>query len=149
MRRMFGVLFATACAPLLLATAALGQTADPQQQAPAASSAQSSETRPATTTILGDTGLWYVPTGEILPAKRWSFSFYRTNWDREAGFTDVSHFPITFGYGINDRVELFGSVRAVTRIDRDIRPLFIPGNDAGGFVNDNPNSYRSGWSDNQ
>ncbi len=93
--------------------------------------------------------MWYVPTGEILPAKRWSFSFYRTNWDREAGFTDITHTPITFGYGINDRVELFGSVRAVTRIDRDIRPLFIPGNNAGGFVNDNPNSYRQGWSDNQ
>ncbi len=149
MRRTFGVLFATACAPLLLATAAFGQAADPQQQQAPATSAQSSETRPATTTFLGDTGLWFVPTGEILPAKRWSFSFYRTNWDREAGFTDVTHTPITFGYGINDRVELFGSVRAVTRIDRDIRPLFIPGNDAGGFLNDNPNSYRDGWSDNQ
>src|ERR1700754_1033483 len=141
MRRTFGVLFATACAPLLLASAAFGQAADPQQkQAPATTSAQSSETRPATTTFLGDTGLWYVPTGEILPAKRWSFSFYRTNWDREAGFSDISHFPVTFGYGINDRVELFGSVRAVTRIDRDIRPLLVPGNDAGGVVNDNPRS---------
>jgi outer membrane protein OmpA-like peptidoglycan-associated protein len=148
MRRTFGVLCATACAPLLLASGVFAQATDPQKQQapPAASSAQSSETRPATTTFQGDTGLWYVPTGEILPDKRWSFSFYRTNQDREAGFTDISHFIGTFGYGVRDRVEIFASIQFDTRIDRDIRPLLIPGNDAGGFVNDYPGSYVDGWS---
>src|SRR4051812_47549857 len=47
------------------------------------------ETRPATTTFLGDTGLWYVPTGEVLPARRWSISAYRVNFDDNQGFTDV------------------------------------------------------------
>ena len=28
--------------------------------------------RPALPTINGDTGLWYVPTAETLPAKKWS-----------------------------------------------------------------------------
>ena len=28
-----------------------------------------SQTRPATTTFMGDTGLWFVPTGEVLPAQ--------------------------------------------------------------------------------
>jgi len=28
--------------------------------------------RPATTTIMGDTGLWFVPTGEVLKDKQWS-----------------------------------------------------------------------------
>ena len=51
-----------------------------------------SETRPATTTVFGDTGLWYVPTGEVLPKGRWSFSGYRTNWDRKEAFSDVSNF---------------------------------------------------------
>jgi len=48
------------------------------------------ETRPATTTISGDTGLWFVPTGETLPARNWSVSAYRVNFDFEQGFTDVS-----------------------------------------------------------
>ena len=54
--------------------------------------------RPATTTIMGDTGLWFVPTGEVLKAKDWSVSGYRANWDVHQGFTDISHFIGTFGY---------------------------------------------------
>ena len=45
------------------------------------------ETRPATTTFMGDTGLWYVPTGEVLPRKKWSMSAYRVNFDDNQGFT--------------------------------------------------------------
>src|SRR5688500_15252844 len=52
-------------------------------------STETTETRPATTTVLGDTGLWYVPTGEVLPKGRWSFSGYRTNWDRKEAFSDI------------------------------------------------------------
>ena len=37
-----------------------------------------------------------------------------------------------------DRVELFGSVRVVTRIDRDFRPLYDYTNAAGGPVNEHP-----------
>ena len=55
------------------------------------------ETRPATTTFMGDTGLWFVPTGEVLPAKKWSGSAYRVNYDYNQGFTDVSNWPATFG----------------------------------------------------
>ena len=43
-------------------------------QNPGGSMMTPAETRPATTTVMGDTGLWFVPTGEVLPAKRWSFS---------------------------------------------------------------------------
>ena len=88
------------------------------------------ETRPATTTFMGDTGLWFVPTGEVLPAKRWSFSVYRVNFDYNQGFTDVSNWPVTFGVGLGDRAELFGAVHAVRRIDRDVRPLFFTGRPA-------------------
>src|SRR5689334_7661734 len=119
MRRNFGVLFATACTPLLLASGALAQTTAPsaqQQPAPATTASQSTSStdepvRRATTTFQGDTGLWYVPTGEILADKKWSVSFYRTNQDREAGFSDISHLLGTFGVGIKDRAEIFGSVR--------------------------------------
>ena len=107
-------------------------------------------TRPATTTFMGDTGLWYVPTGEVLPDKRWSGSAYRVNFDDNQGFTDVSNWPVTFGYGLKDRAEIFGSFVVVSRIDRDIRPLFIPTAslaEAGGVVPQNPLARR-GWSGN-
>ena len=84
----------------------------------------SPDTRKATTTADGDTGLWFVPTGEILPAKKWSFSVYRVNFDYEEGFTDVSNWPVTFGVGLGDRAELFGAFHVVRRIDRDVRPVF-------------------------
>jgi outer membrane protein OmpA-like peptidoglycan-associated protein len=101
------------------------------------------ETRPATTSTSGDTGLWFVPTAEVLPAKRWSASGYRVNTDFEQGFTDVSNFPLTFGFGLRDRLELFGALTVVNRIDRDVRPLF--GDPAsGGVVNEYP-FVADGW----
>src|SRR6266545_5858590 len=107
------------------------------------------ETRPATTTINGDTGLWFVPTGEVLPAKKWSLSAYRVNFDRDQGFTDVSDWPVTVGVGLGDRAELFGAWTVVRRIDRDVRPLFVASQpQAGGVVNELP-FVRQGWSDNQ
>ena len=119
---------------------ALAQTATPPRPA---------ETRGATPTAAGDTGLWFVPTGEVLPARRWSFSGYRVNFDYEQGFTDVSRFPITFGIAAGDRMELFGSVTAITRIDRDLRPLFLATlPETGGVVNDYP-FVKDGWSGNQ
>ena len=72
-----------------------------------------------------------MPTAEILPAKRWSASGYRVNVDHEQGFTDVSNWPLTFAFGVRDRVELFGALTAVNRIDRDVRPLFGDGESGG------------------
>ena len=109
----------------------------------------STDVRPATTTFMGDTGLWYVPTGEVLPRKKWSFSAYRVNFDDNQGFSDVSNWPVTFAVGVADRAEIFASLVAVTRVDRDIRPLFltsVPG--AGGVVPQNP-LMKTTWSDNQ
>src|SRR6187401_1726163 len=145
-----GVITAAAVITLAVATGAAAQstttpttssssqpaTTQPQSTAVNAASA---ETRPATTTFMGDTGLWYVPTGEVLPRKKWSLSAYRVNFDSNQGFTDVSNWPVTFGYGIGDRAELFGSWVLVSRVDRDIRPVFVSSiPQAGGFVPDNP-----------
>jgi outer membrane protein OmpA-like peptidoglycan-associated protein len=125
-----------------------GSTAKPQSSQPAPDT-YTGETRPATTTILGDTGLWFVPTGEILPAKRWSASAYRVNFDYNEGFTDVSNWPVTFGYGIGNKVEIVGAWDLVRRIDRDSRPIFRPADSrSGGLVNDYP-FVSGGWSDNQ
>ena len=85
--------------------------------------------RPATTSVYGDTGLWFVPTGEVLRDRTWSASGYRVNWDVRQGFTDISHFEGTFAYGVKSRAEIFGAVRFDTRIDRDTRPIFGFGGD--------------------
>ena len=105
--------------------------------------------RPATTSVAGDTGLWFVPTAEVLGPRKWSFSIYRVNLDYEQGFTDVSTFPITLGVGLGERVELFAAVEAVRRIDRDTRPIFFDtGTDeGGGVVNEYP-YVREAWSGN-
>src|SRR5829696_7391317 len=140
--------------------AASGQTSPagqkPATQQPATTGQQSSsstmstdvqETRPATTTYMGDTGLWFVPTGDILPAKKWSFSAYRVNFDYNEGFSDISDWPVTFGVGVADRAEIFGAWSLVRRIDRDVRPIFT-GTQGGGTANEYP-FVRQGWSDNQ
>ena len=125
-----------------------GQGTTSQAQ-PATTTTTTEETRPATTTFRGDTGLWFVPTGEVLPARRWSVSAYRVNFDYNQGFTDVSDWPVTFGVGLGDRAEIFGAWSVIRRIDRDLRPIFIPGQDqSGGLVNEYP-FVRQGWSDSQ
>ena len=149
--RMSGlaVAFLTAAVPVLAqSTAQQVMPAPAAQQAPARV-ASDGATRPATTTFEGDTGLWFVPTGEVLPAKRWSLSAYRVNFDRDQGFTDVSNWPVTAGIGIGNRAEVFGAFTVVRRIDRDVRAVFVPGQArAGGVVNEYP-FVRQGWSDNQ
>jgi outer membrane protein OmpA-like peptidoglycan-associated protein len=143
----------------LLAAPALAQTGGTQATAPSQPPATTPvETRPATTTFQGDTGLWTVPTGEVLPARRWSVSAYRVNFDDNQGFSDVSNWPATFGVGLGDRAEIFGSWVLVNRIDRDVRPLFAAVGDpaaltlaanprASGVVPQNPLA-RKGWSGN-
>ena len=143
----------------VLATPALAQTPAAQPSTTAAQTpATPVETRPATTTFMGDTGLWNVPTGEVLPARRWSVSAYRVNFDDNQGFSDISNWPVTFGVGLGDRAEIFGSWVLVNRIDRDVRPLFPASSDpvanlvlgdpnVSGVVPQNPLARR-GWSGN-
>ena len=126
-------------------------TSQPAGQQPATTSQPTTsmavETRPGTTTFRGDTGLWFVPTGEVLPARRFSVSLYRANFDYTEGFTDVSNWPVTLGFGLGDRAEIFGAFDVIRRIDRDVRPIFTL-NQGGGLVNDYP-FVNDGWSDNQ
>jgi peptidoglycan-associated lipoprotein len=124
---------------------AFAQTAASQStQTPAPASDAS--TRPATTTFFGDTGIWYVPTGEVLPDGKWSGSVYRrgTNWIQ--GYTNVADFAGTFAYGLKDRAEIFGSFLVDTRIDRDLRPIFVNDPTFGGIIDRYPqaNKYWSG-----
>jgi outer membrane protein OmpA-like peptidoglycan-associated protein len=144
MRRLFGI--SALSAALALSATAMAQTPQTPPQ-PSSGAVTDEPTRPATTTVSGTTGIWYVPTAEVLPARKWSMSLYRTNIDYGQGFTDVSTFPLTFAVGLGNRAELFGSWSLVTRIDRDARPLFFapansdPGTN-GGIVVDYPHVRR-------
>lgn len=101
--------------------------------------------RPGLPTIYGDTGLWFVSTAETLPARRWSFSVYRSNSDRREGLTDVNYIGVTGAWGITDRAEVFATWRTV-RLDRDVRPVFVPGDPQFGGVSHEFPFVRRGWS---
>jgi outer membrane protein OmpA-like peptidoglycan-associated protein len=117
-------------------------TGEARAQAPAG---YEETVRPATTSVYGDSGLWFVPTGEVLRDRTWSASAYRLNWDVRQGFTDISHFEGTFAYGIKGRAEIFGAVRFLTRIDRDTRPIFGFGGERYGGVDNGYPFVRDGW----
>src|ERR1700719_1544361 len=97
-------------------------------------SSSSDDTRPATTTFFGDTGLWFVPTAEVLAHGNWSVSAYRRGTDYIQGYTNVADFAGTFAVGVGDRAEIFGSFLFDTRIDRDSVPVFFPDSHQGGFI---------------
>ncbi len=106
------------------------------------------DVRPAITSYWGDTGLWFVPTGEVLKPGGWAFGAYRTELDFKQGSTDVAYYPGTLAIGAGSRTEIFAAVRAVTSINRDTRPLFAPANTPiGGVVNEYP-FVREGWTGN-
>jgi len=104
------------------------------------------ETRPATTTFFGDTGLWYVPTAEVLANGKWSVSAYRRGANWIQGYSNVADFAGTVAFGIKDRAEVFGSFLVDTRIDRDVRPVFVNDPQFGGFIDRYPrvNQYWTG-----
>ncbi len=99
--------------------------------------ANAQESRPGGNTIYGDTGLWFVPTGETMPKGRWSGAFGLVNEDRSEGFSDITDIGGMFSFGVSDRVELFGTL-TYRRVDADLVPV------AG---NGQPQDYliRQGW----
>src|SRR5579862_3121169 len=114
-------------------------------QPPSSSSATAEETRPATTTFFGDTGLWFVPTAEVLANGKWSVSGYRRGTNYIEGYTNVGDFAGTFAVGIKDRAEIFGSLLVDTRVARNLRPVFVSDPTTGGIVALYP-KINSSWS---
>jgi len=106
-----------------------------------------SDIRPATTTFFGDTGLWFVPTAEVLAHGKWSVSGYRRGTNYIQGFTNVGDFAGTFAAGLGKRAEVFGSFLFDTRVERDLRPIFTTDPKVGGIVDRYPRA-NSGWSGN-
>jgi len=104
----------------------------------ASSDAASSVARPATTTFLGDTGVWFVPIAEVLSVGGWSATGYRRGTNYIQGYTSVADLAGTFAMGVTNRVELFGSVLANTTLDRDLQPVFVNDPSYGGFIDRYP-----------
>lgn len=86
---------------------------------------------PATPSYEGTTGLFHLPSAYTLPRRKVSASFFRDNLDRDPKDEDISIHGLTLGYGITDRLEVFGSFGMQNRLDSDA--LGQPG-----FVNDYP-----------
>src|SRR5205823_5779362 len=62
--------------------------------------------------------------------------------------TNVGDFAGTFAVGVKDRAEIFGSFLFDTRIDRDIRPLFVSDPTFGGVIDRYPRVTQSWTGDN-
>ena len=71
---------------------------------------------------------------EVLAKGKWSVGAARTAVNLIDGFTNVVNVPASVAYGAGRQVELFGSVRTVTRIDRDLRPIFTTDPTVGGIA---------------
>jgi outer membrane protein OmpA-like peptidoglycan-associated protein len=152
MARRVAVACALALTFAVSANAQTGSTGTSTAQSTAASQPPSestaTETRPATTTFFGDTGLWFVPTAEVLPNGKWSVSGYRRGTNYIQGYTNVGDFAGTFGVGIKDWAEIFGSFLVDTRIDRDTHPLFFNDPTQGGIVDRYPGVNQQWTGDN-
>ncbi len=101
-------------------------------------SARAQDSRPSGNTIVGDTGIWFVPTAETLPKGRWSGGVQLVNSDRSEGFSDITDIGGMFAFGATDRVEIFGSFGG-RRIDADLVPVARNGQPQDYLIN-------KGWS---
>ena len=101
-------------------------------------SALAQDSRPGGNTIVGDTGIWFVPTGETLPKGKWSGGVQLVNFDRSEGFSDITDIGGMFAFGASDRIEIFGSF-GMRRIDSDMVPVAQRGQPQDYLIN-------QGWS---
>jgi outer membrane protein OmpA-like peptidoglycan-associated protein len=89
------------------------------------------EVHPATPQYEGSTGLFHMPSAYTLPKGRFSFQLFRDNLDRDPKDEDISIHGVSLGFGLTNRVEIFGNFGLQNRLDADA--LFQPG-----YVNDYP-----------
>lgn len=86
---------------------------------------------PATPTYEGTTGLFHLPSAYTLPRHKASVSGFRDNLDRDPKDEDISIHGLTLGFGLTDKLEMYGNFGLQNRLNADA--LLQPG-----FVNDYP-----------
>ena len=96
------------------------------------------DSRPAGSSTVGDTGIWFTSLGETLPKGKWSGGIQLVNADRSEGFSDITDIGPMFAFGATDRIEIFGAF-SYRRIDADLVPV---------AKNGQPQDYliQKGWS---
>ncbi len=73
--------------------------------------------RPGAPTTLGDTGLIrLVGSAHTLPRGLFSFSLFRDNFARDPKGTDFAVHGFTLGFGVSDKIEIFGAVGIENRL---------------------------------
>ncbi|HUQ88217.1 MAG TPA: OmpA family protein [Vicinamibacterales bacterium] len=96
------------------------------------------DSRPGSSTVVGDTGLWFVPLAETLPKGGFTFGAQRMALNRSEGFANIADIGGMFAFGATDRIEIFGSM-GFRRIDADLRPVTYLGQPQDYLIN-------QGWS---
>ena len=71
----------------------------------------------AATSFTGDTGMWFVPAADVLPAGLWSGGIQHATELRDQNSTKVSYTAVTLSRGVGGRTEVFGSWHGATEID--------------------------------
>jgi hypothetical protein len=72
---------------------------------------------PASPTSMGDTGLFrLVGSASTLPRGLFSFSVFRDNVERDPKGIDFAVHGFTVGYGVTDRLEVFGAIGVENRV---------------------------------
>ncbi len=128
---------------------ALAQTApSPPANTQSAAFAAYEDQRPATTTFLGDTGIWYVPTAEVLRSGTWSVGGDRRGTNYVQGSSNVADFAGSLAVGLGSRVEVFGAFLFDTRINRNDAPVFADEAREGGIAARYPRVNES-WTGNK
>ena len=129
--------------------ATLAQTApSPPANTQSAAFTAYEDQRPATTTFLGDTGIWYVPTAEVLRSGTWSVGGDRRGTNYVQGSSNVADFAGSLAVGIGNRVEVFGAFLFDTRINRNDAPVFANEAREGGIAARYPRVNES-WTGNK
>lgn len=103
-------LLLTTAVTLLLSVTSVAQQSTPTPD-PIAEPAPSPEPellrRRFAPSLGGPTGLFTVYDGKTLQKRDFTFSFAYSNFDRDPGNVDITEVPVSFNYGLTDRVELF------------------------------------------
>jgi outer membrane protein OmpA-like peptidoglycan-associated protein len=81
---------------------------------------------------VGDTGLWFVPTADVLPRHEWSAGGFRSGFTLKQGFTSVNELNGTFAFGAFQGFEIFGALTVDRSLQRNLRPLFTTDQGVGG-----------------
>ena len=99
------------------------------------------EARPLTPTFSGSMGLFHLPSAYTVAKGRTAFSLFRSNLDRNPKDLDASTMGLNLGYGITNKLEVFGAI-GIQR--NDVDKITQPG-----YVNDFPRAGRQstspGW----